>query len=335
MEVGQRGTLDVAHVADGDDHLVVGIEVFGIEFLAGVDDFGAPLVAELLLHFHQFVLDDLHAKVVVAQNLLEIFYLFQQLVVFAPELLLHQVGQLAEAHFHDGLGLHLVQFEARHQAFDGGLRILGGTYDVDHLVDVVAGNDQPFQDVCPLLGLPQIVPCAADDHVVAVLHEVGDAVFQRKQARAPLDERDAVHTEAGLQGRHFEQFVQHHVGVGIALHVHHDAHAFAVGLVVDIADAVNLLVVHQVGNLLDELGLVHAVGNLRDHDFVVALSRLDFGACPHDDAAAPRLVGLAHALHAIDESPRGEIGRLDVFHQSVNVDVGVVDVGHTGVDDLT
>ena len=33
VEFAERCALDVSHVADGDDHFVVGIEVFGVEFL--------------------------------------------------------------------------------------------------------------------------------------------------------------------------------------------------------------------------------------------------------------------------------------------------------------
>ena len=42
---GQRGALDVAHVRDGDDHVVVGIEILGVELLGGIDDLRTALVA--------------------------------------------------------------------------------------------------------------------------------------------------------------------------------------------------------------------------------------------------------------------------------------------------
>lgn len=55
---GQRSALDIAHVRNGDDHLVVGIEIFRIELFGTHDDFRAAFVAVLLLYLQRFVLDD-------------------------------------------------------------------------------------------------------------------------------------------------------------------------------------------------------------------------------------------------------------------------------------
>ena len=59
---------------------------------------------------------------------------------------------------------------------------------------------------------------------------------------------------------------------------------------------------------------------------------LDVGASAHDDAAASGFVGAAHALHTHDEAARGEVGRLDVGHEAVDINVGVVNIGNATVD---
>ncbi len=46
---GGREALDVALMADGDDHVLFGDEVFDGDFFLGIDDLGAALVAVLVL----------------------------------------------------------------------------------------------------------------------------------------------------------------------------------------------------------------------------------------------------------------------------------------------
>ena len=60
-----NGPLDVAHVREGDDHLVVGIEILRVQLLRGIDDVGLALVAPFGLDLQQLVFDYLHAKIVV------------------------------------------------------------------------------------------------------------------------------------------------------------------------------------------------------------------------------------------------------------------------------
>ena len=130
-----------------------------------------------------------------------------------------------------------------------------------------------------------------------------------------------------MQRRHLEQLVQYDIGVGVLLNVYYYPHAVVVRLVVDIADSVEPPLLHQVGDILYELCLVDTVGYLGDDNLVVRLAALYFGLGAHYYAPAPRLVGVAHSLYAVDVCPGGEVGRLDVLHQSVGVDVGIVYVG--------
>ena len=54
----------------------------------------------------------------------------------------------------------------------------------------------------------------------------------------------------------------------------------------------------------------------------------------HAHAAAAGLIGVADALVAEDDPAGGEVGALDVRHQPVDVDLGIVDVGDRRVDHL-
>ncbi len=334
VELVELGALDVTHVRNGDDHGVVGIEVLGIELMVEGNDFRTALVAILLLDLLQFLLHDLLAALGIVQYLLQVGNKLHQVIVLLVQLVYAQARQLREAHVNDGLRLQLVQFEALLQVALGIAGRLGVADDVNHLVNVVDGNDQSFQDVGALLSLLQVVLGATDGDVVAVLDEVLDALLQRQEARTPLDQGDVVDGERRLQGRHLEQFIQQHVGVGVALAVHDDAHALTARLVVDVGHALNLVLVGQVGNVLDQVGLVDAVGYLRHHNLVVRLAGLNLGLGTHNDASASRLVGVAHALQTVDVGARGEVGAGNILHQPVGIYIRIVDVGAAAVDDL-
>ena len=99
-----------------------------------------------------------------------------------------------------------------------------------------------------------------------------------------------------MQGRHLEELVEDDVGVGVAFYVYDDAHALSACLVVDVRDAVYFSFLDEVGDVLDELCFVYAVGYLGDDDFVVLLVGLNLCLCSHDDASSSCLVGVAHSL---------------------------------------
>ena len=170
---------------------------------------------------------------------------------------------------------------------------------------------------------------------MTVLHEITDAVAQGKQFGPALHQRNAVHAETGLQRCHLEQLVQHHTRIGVTFHVHHYAHALLVRLVIDVADAFNLLVVHHLGNALDHLGLVHTVWNLSDNNLVVLFTAFNLGLRAHNHTSAPGLIGILDALHAHDVGAGGEIGALHIGHQVRARKPGIVHKSHTGVYHLS
>ena len=79
-------------------------------------------------------------------------------------------------------------------------------------------------------------------------------------------------------------------GNDVLLQLDDEAHAVAIGLVADLADAFDLLVAHQLADAGVDARLVLLVGDLGDDDllaFAAPGDLLDLHARAHDDVAAP------------------------------------------------
>jgi len=90
--------------------------------------------------------------------------------------------------------------------------------------------------------------------------------FEVAQLGLAVDQRHHVDAEGVLQLGLLVQVVEHHLRHFAALELDHHAHAGLVGLVLDVADALDLLFVHQLGHALLQGLLVNLVGQLVDDD---------------------------------------------------------------------
>ena len=114
-----------------------------------------------------------------------------------------------------------------------------------------------------------------------------------------------------------------------------NAHTRAVGLVADVGNALQTLVVHLVGHVLDEHALVHLIGKLGDDDArAVAAEFFKFRAGAQDDLTAARGVSRADAAAAHNDALGREVGTRDVLHQVVKRRLRVIEHADAGVDDL-
>ena len=172
----------------------------------------------------------------------------------------------------------------------------------DHLVEVVEGDLEALEDVGPLAGLAEVVLGPAPDDLAAVLDVVGDDRLERQRLRLPVDEGQHVEVEGQLHRRVLEQVVQHRVRVGVVLDLDVDPHPVAVGLVAEVGDPVDPLVLDEVGDLLEEGRLVHLVGQLGDDDRdPVAAGLLEGDLGPHDHPAVAVGVHLADGVDRLGE----------------------------------
>ena len=203
---------------------------------------------------------------------------------------------------------------------------------MDNLVNNVHGLEETFQDVGALLGLVQLELGAADDDLVAEVHELADDLLQAEGAGTSLHQGHVVEGEAALQGAVLEQHVQDHTGVGALLEADHHAGFSAGAFVVDVGDALDFLFIGQLGYLLNHLPFVHHIGNLRNHNGLTTLVvYFDFCLGTDDHTAAAGLVGFLDAGLAHDDTAGGEIRTLDVLHQFIGGNLRIVNIGADGI----
>ena len=114
LKLGKRSTFDISLVRNGDNHLVVGIEIFGIHLFARIYYLGTTRVAEFVFKLQHFVDNDLHSSFDFCQNIAQIFYTFQKLFVLQTQLILLHSSELAKSEFYDISSLPLGKRETLH-----------------------------------------------------------------------------------------------------------------------------------------------------------------------------------------------------------------------------
>jgi hypothetical protein len=258
-----------------------------------------------------------------------------ELGVLVQDALALEGSQPPQLHVEDRARLDLRQLEALLQLTERRIGRWGVADERDDRVEVVEGDDEALEDVGALLRLAQPVARAPLDDLHLVGDVVDDRVLERQRAGHVVDQGQVDDAEGVLQLGHLVELVEDHLGVGIALELDDQAHALAVRLVAHVADAGDLLVVDELGDLHREVRLVDLVRQLgRDDALSALLVLLDLADGPHADRAAAGLVRRADPVGAHDEPTGWEVRAGDDLVQLGEGDVGVRDRRDDRVGDL-
>ena len=199
--------------------------------------------------------------------------------------------------------------------------------DLDDAVEVVEGDLVAEQDVLAVAGLGEEEGGAAADDLRAVVEEGADGGVERELLGLAVVDGQEDHAEGLLHLGVLVELVEDDLVLGAALEADDDAHAVAVGLVAEFVagDVGDDAVVDQLGDALDELGLVDLVGDLGDDDGLASAGDVLDGALgAHEEAAAAGLVGAGDVGLAEDVAAGGEVGTLDVLEAEVEVGAGLL-----------
>jgi hypothetical protein len=191
--------------------------------------------------------------------------------------------------------------------------------------------------VRPLARLAQLEHRAPGEHFTAMPQKTLEHLLEVQQPRLAIDQRHHVHAEGVLQLRLLVQAVEHHLGDFTALELDDHAHARLVGLVAQIGDALDALVVDQLADLFEQRPLVHLIRQLVDDDrLAVALFEvLEMRPATHHHPPAPGPITFADTGNAVDDAGRRKIGSRHDGDQFVDRHLRVAQQGQTGVHHLT
>ena len=151
--------------------------------------------------------------------------------------------------------------------------------------------------------------------------------------RHPVDQHVHVDGDARLELAELEELLHHHFRLDVSRpRLEHDAYVLG-RLVAHVAEQRRLLFVEELGELLDEPRLLHAVGDLGDDRDPAAAARILLRpAGAQADGAAPGPVGLDERRAVVDDDAAGrEIGARAELDERLDLGVGVGDKIERGV----
>ena len=213
--------------------------------------------------------------------------------------------------------------------------VLGGADQLDHVVDIGDRDGEPDQNVGAIARLAEQMLGAPVDDFFAEGDERDEQVLQVHHQRPAALERDHVGAERGLQRGEAVELVEHHVGHRVAPHFDHHAVAVAVGFVAQRRNPLELLVAHQFADALDQMRLVHLIGNFGNDDrLALAAQAFELDLAANDDRTAAEMIGGADTLASKDYSSGRKIRTRHDGDQIVDRERRIVDQRDTGVDHL-
>ena len=333
-EVGKRSTLDVAEVRNGDNHFIIGIEIFCVKLFIAVFNLCATLIAIFISHGNQFLTNHIVAHLGIIEDGVEIIDILHQAVIFGVQFVLSKTGELTEFHIYNCLRLEVVEFEASHQSalcFGNAWRLLN---NLNHFVDVVGSDNQALYNMSTSLSLLKQEASATNHDIVAELDEMMYQLLEIEYLGATVNQCNIIYTERTLQLCHLVQFVQHHVGICVFLYVDYHLDAIAMAQVANIRDTINFFLINKVGNRFHHFRFHHIIWDFGNHNCLMIVDVLDFGFGTNHNSAASGLESVFHTAIAIDYTTCGEIGGFDIVHQIAHFQIGILEQCNRSIDCL-
>ena len=193
--------LDVAVAGQGEDALLLLDEVFNVDLVLDLLNFGLARIAVLVADLKKLVLQNALEHRLVGEKLDKIGDLLFQLVKLVLELFAVESLQGLQAHIEDGLRLNIGEGKALHELFL--CVVIARADDVDDLVDVVLRDEKALQQVLALARFFEVILRSARDELFLEGKILVDDVAQREDLRLLLviHKRQHIDGEARLKLR--------------------------------------------------------------------------------------------------------------------------------------
>ena len=235
----RRHALELAAAREGDDNVFWRFFVLfriDLDFL-GLLNGGAPALGILVTDGLKFRCDHVHEHRLMRENVFKARNECLDFLVFFPECENFKVRETLETHVQNGLRLDFIQTESLHQGSACFLGGLAGADQPDDLIQVVHGNHETFQNMCPCPGLLEIIFRTAGDHMLLVLDEIMNHGLEAHLNGLAVRDGHHVHAERHLQITVFVQVCKNLLRVRVLSKLDDGTHAHPVRFIPDIVDA--------------------------------------------------------------------------------------------------
>ena len=269
----------------------------------------------------------LRSSTSLAEQLLELGDLGLELVALGLELDPRESREPAQAQFEDVLRLEFREVEDVHQAGAGLFAVVRCADDLDDLVDVEDRDQQTLDEVQALLAPREAEEASPRDDLDAVVEVHPQQLAQAERLRLPGDEGDVVDAERVLERGQPVEVIEDGLRVEPGLDPDDEAQAVvAVGQVGDVRDALQLLGLHRILDLLDDPLGADEVRQLRDDEPRTSRTeRLDRDLGARAERPAAGRVGVLDPVEADDDAARGEVWAGHELHELFERRLGVLE----------
>ena len=261
LQLLQRTARNHAVAGHGQPHILIGQQVMRRHFAFGpFHNLCAASVAIGCLELAQLILNEGQHLALRGQQGFQLGNEPQQVLIFLFQFLPFELRQAFERHVEDGLRLDFAQLEALHQIGARSLRRARTANNLNHFIQIFERNQQSFHDVRSRPRPRQIELGATPNDFAAMFDVMDQDFFERQQPRLAVHQSQQGDGEGLLHGGQPEKLVENLLCVHRPRKFDGDAHARAVGLIAQIADAIQAAFTHQLGDPLQQPRLVGHVG---------------------------------------------------------------------------
>ena len=272
--------------------------------------------------FCKFFLQDREATRAGAQDVLQVGDDEFQLFMLVLNLVDVQPAQLIESAFCDGLGLGFAEIkrcDSRHGLIPpkNGFELLtagAGLTNSHHIINAVLGFHQAFEDVGTGLCFLEVKRSSSLDHRFSMSHIGVNHRREVQEDGTPVKDTHHVGRIRLLESARFEQLIQDSVRVSVVLDFNNNADALFRGLVADVPDADDDLLVDQISDLDQHIGLLDLIGDFVNHDTLAVLVIKHLALRTHVETALAGGVHVDDTVDAMDGCSSGEVRTLYVLH---------------------
>ena len=244
---------------------------------------------------------------------------------FILNLSLLHICELTKTHLNDSLSLNIIKTKTLHKTCFCTCSILAVSDDFDYLVNKIKRNLQALENVSSVTGFFEVKISTTANNLSLKFNIALEHFLEWKNFRLAVNDRKHNCTEGCLQLCVWEQLVKNNLRWGISLDVNFNVHTLTVGMILDIWNTLNSLILYEVGNVFNKSCFVDLVRKLRNDNFISAVFSFDnFSLGSYGDFSSTCCIGGTNTASAHDNTACRKVGSGHTLHNLCKLGIGIV-----------